>query len=89
MIPVLIFILKRPMLGLVLICHCNAVSERRIRRSIRNGATTLGRIARSCGAGGGCGGCQAAVETILEEELAVSKGEVDATPLRQAVLQAS
>ena len=48
----------------MLVCHCNGVSDRKIRRAIRDGATTPGEIARSCGAGSTCGGCHEGVRKI-------------------------
>ena len=54
----------------MLVCHCNGVSDRRIRRSIRDGATSPGEIANSCGAGACCGGCHDGIGKILRTEMA-------------------
>jgi bacterioferritin-associated ferredoxin len=70
----------------MLVCHCNGVSDRKIRRAIRDGATTPGEIARSCGAGSTCGGCHEGVRKILHSEMAereersVSLTVVNSTP---------
>ena len=53
----------------MLVCHCNGVSERHIRRSIREGAASPGEIARSCGAGACCGGCHDGIRKILHAEM--------------------
>jgi bacterioferritin-associated ferredoxin len=53
----------------MIVCHCRAVSERRIRRAVRSGARSLKRVARECGAGAECGGCQGEVAVIVECEL--------------------
>ena len=54
----------------MLVCHCNGVSDRRIRRSIRDGATSAREIANSCGAGACCGGCHEGITKILRSEMA-------------------
>jgi bacterioferritin len=53
----------------MLVCHCNGVSDRAIRRSVRAGAVTPELVARTCGAGACCGGCRDAVQEILTAEL--------------------
>lgn len=54
----------------MLVCHCNGVSDRHIRRAIREGASTTGDVARSCGAGSCCGGCHDGIRKILHAEMA-------------------
>jgi bacterioferritin-associated ferredoxin len=54
----------------VIVCHCRGISEHAVRRAVRSGARTRGQIARHCGAGAGCGGCDPALQAILESELA-------------------
>jgi bacterioferritin-associated ferredoxin len=53
----------------MIVCHCNGVSDRAIRRSVRSGAVTTDLVASACGAGACCGGCREAVEEILLGEL--------------------
>jgi len=53
----------------VIVCHCRAVSDRVIRASIREGATTLDEVAAETGASACCGGCEPTVTQILDEEL--------------------
>ena len=53
----------------MIVCHCNGVSDRAIRRSVRSGAVTSDLVANACGAGARCGGCREAVEEILLGEL--------------------
>ena len=65
---------KRPRTP-VIVCHCNAITDREIRRAVRNGATTLREVSRACGAASGCGGC---VETVLE----IVSGELGARATR-------
>jgi len=52
----------------MIICHCNGISDRTIRRSIRNGATTLGELRQICGAGDCCGTCTPALRSLLKTE---------------------
>lgn len=54
----------------MLVCHCNGVSDRHIRRSIREGASTASEVARRCGAGTSCGGCHEGIRKILHAEMA-------------------
>jgi assimilatory nitrate reductase catalytic subunit/bacterioferritin-associated ferredoxin len=53
----------------VIVCHCQAVSERAIRAAVRSGARCLRSVARSCAAGRSCGGCTLAIDQILRSEL--------------------
>jgi len=53
----------------MLVCHCNGVSDRKIRRVIRDGATTPGEVARATGAGTCCGGCRATVKQLVRAEV--------------------
>jgi len=52
----------------VIVCHCNQVSDRDIRRVIREGARTTREIAQACQASTGCGACRPAVAEILASE---------------------
>ncbi|HME73770.1 MAG TPA: (2Fe-2S)-binding protein [Myxococcota bacterium] len=52
----------------MIVCHCNGISDRAIRRAVRNGARSLHQIARFCAAGSGCGGCRAVIEEIMDGE---------------------
>jgi len=52
----------------MLVCHCNGVSERAIRRVVRDGAATLTDVGHACGAGACCGGCHDTIHQILHAE---------------------
>jgi bacterioferritin-associated ferredoxin len=58
----------------MLLCLCHGVSDRRIRRAVRDGATTVGALARATRAGTGCGSCGCDLKRILAEERA-DRGE--------------
>ena len=47
------------------ICHCRAVTDRRICEAIEAGACDAETVIRRCGAGGACGGCLPAVRELL------------------------
>ena len=47
------------------ICHCRAVTDRRICEAIEAGACDSETVIRRCGAGGACGGCLPAVRELL------------------------
>ena len=52
----------------MVVCHCNAVTDRTIRKAVREGACTRNAVARDCRAGRGCGGCTPVIDEILESE---------------------
>lgn len=58
----------------MLVCHCRGVSDRQIKRAVRNGACSVRQVARETGAGMRCGGCRTNVTQIVEEALADSGG---------------
>ena len=52
----------------MLVCHCNAVCDRKIRECIRDGARCVDDVARACQAGTGCGGCHEVIQELLARE---------------------
>jgi assimilatory nitrate reductase catalytic subunit len=52
----------------MIVCHCHAVSDRVIRRHVREGAGSCALVTRACAAGGRCGGCRPAIREIIEAE---------------------
>jgi bacterioferritin-associated ferredoxin len=52
----------------MIICQCNGVSDRTIRKAIRNGASNRSDVVRACMAGQACGGCVPAIDEIIEVE---------------------
>jgi NifU-like protein len=58
---------KAPKEGTV-ICTCFGVTDEEIRKVVReNALTTVEAVTNYCKAGGGCGGCHAEIEQIIEE----------------------
>ena len=56
----------------MIVCHCHAVSDATVRAAILAGAGDLDDVARRCGAGSDCGGCQDRVERMLCDERPVT-----------------
>ena len=50
----------------MVVCHCNAVNDLRIREEIRAGALDADDLKSRCGAGARCGGCARVIEQILD-----------------------
>ncbi|MEZ5180128.1 MAG: (2Fe-2S)-binding protein [Acidimicrobiales bacterium] len=55
----------------MVVCHCNAVSDREIRDLVRAGALDAADVAARCSAGARCGGCVTVVETLVAEGAAI------------------
>jgi bacterioferritin-associated ferredoxin len=55
---------KQPMI----ICQCNGISDRAIRKAVRDGASNRNDVVRACTAGMACGGCVPAIEEIIDAE---------------------
>ncbi len=52
----------------MIICQCNGVTDRAIRKAIRDGASNRNDVVRACTAGTACGGCVPAIDEIVEAE---------------------
>jgi bacterioferritin-associated ferredoxin len=50
----------------VLVCHCEVVFERDVRKAIADGARDEFDVAEACGAGGVCGGCVPEISALLD-----------------------
>ena len=68
----------------MIVCHCEAVTDREIRQSVAEGACTARQVARACGAGGRCGGCLPVVESLLVQPLEHTSRNQPATALATA-----
>lgn len=51
----------------MVVCHCRAVSDCKVRQAIEAGAGDVEAIARRCGAGMACGGCRPALAMLLSD----------------------
>ena len=68
----------------MIICHCNATTDREIRRAVRNGASSLREVSRACGAASGCGGCAESVLEIISSELGAREARAPTLDLAAA-----
>ena len=60
----------------MLVCHCNGVSDRTIRRTVRAGANTASQVGEECGAGTCCGGCVQTINEIIHTESSAAERNV-------------
>ena len=60
----------------MLICQCRGISEGMIRRCVRRGACRMSQVARTTGAGVGCGYCRTAVREVIRRELGSAENSV-------------
>ena len=51
----------------MLVCHCRGVTDRQLRRAVKEGAGSVREVARATGAGLRCGGCRSAVSKVVNE----------------------
>ena len=57
----------------MIICLCANVSERELRATIADGASTVKEVGRRCGAGAGCGACKPMIRECLREARAAAE----------------
>ena len=49
----------------MIVCHCQRVSDREIRKSINEGASTIFDVGLECCAGINCGGCHSEIQSLI------------------------
>jgi bacterioferritin-associated ferredoxin len=54
----------------MILCICHSVTDREVDAAIRDGARSLGEIARRSGAGTDCGCCRPTIEKRIERACA-------------------
>jgi bacterioferritin-associated ferredoxin len=59
----------------VIVCHCQVVSDRRIRAEVEAGAVTVDEISHGCGAGARCGSCRPTISVLLATMVAADQVE--------------
>ena len=64
----------------MLVCHCRGISDRQIRRAVKEGAASAREVARVTGAGMRCGGCRDNVKRVVGQALASEAGRRVPTP---------
>ena len=50
----------------MLVCQCRGITDRQIRRLVRDGATSTREVAMATGAGLRCGGCRSNVKQVVD-----------------------
>lgn len=50
----------------MVVCHCEAINDGRIRSLICDQCTTIADIAARCGAGAQCGGCVNLIQSVID-----------------------
>ncbi|MGB8403945.1 MAG: (2Fe-2S)-binding protein [Mycobacterium sp.] len=56
------------------VCLCHAVTSRQVAEAVRNGASTTGQVAKSCGAGSDCGRCRKLIRSLISPPDATPEG---------------
>jgi bacterioferritin-associated ferredoxin len=51
----------------MLVCHCHGITDRQIRRLVRDGACSTRDVVRATGAGLRCGGCRSNVKQVVAD----------------------
>ena len=52
----------------MIVCHCRALNDRAVLDAIAEGVDDLHELARRCGAGSRCGGCQPILLELLLQQ---------------------
>ena len=65
----------------MMVCQCNGVSDRAIRKAVRKGASKPSEVGMRTGAGTCCGGCLDTVKEIIRTESARAHEKAAATEL--------
>ena len=54
---------------MAMVCLCHGVNERRIRKEIEHGASTVEEVAAACRAGSCCLSCHPTIDELLAEHV--------------------
>ena len=67
----------------MIVCLCEAMSERRLRQAVRDGACSRYELSQTTGAGRSCGSCRCNLKRIVSTELSRmdAESDVDALPM--------
>ncbi len=57
----------------MIICSCEGITEKEVRRAARCGAENVKDLGKLCGAGTGCNSCHCDLKKILREETCEAK----------------
>ena len=70
----------------MLVCHCRGITDRQIRRLVKDGACSTRDVARATGAGLRCGGCRTNVKRVVDEAVEREFQKTPATTLLDLVI---
>ena len=70
----------------MLVCHCRGITDRQIRRLVKDGACSTRDVARATGAGLRCGGCRSNVKRVVDEAVEREFQKTHATTLLDLVI---
>ncbi len=59
----------------MIVCHCEVVSDRRIRSEVEYGARSVDEVGKGCGAGTHCGSCRPTIAVIVATHVAPEQVE--------------
>lgn len=60
-----------------MVCQCNGVSDRAIRKAVRKGASNVSQVGMRTGAATCCGGCLDSVKAIIRSESGRAENQSD------------
>lgn len=52
----------------MIVCHCEAVNDRTIRRALKKGSVSVEDVMHACGAGTQCGGCLDTLRALIPQD---------------------
>ena len=61
----------------MMVCQCNGVSDRAIRKAVRKGASNVSQVGMRTGAATCCGGCLDSVKAIIRSESGRAQNQSD------------
>jgi bacterioferritin-associated ferredoxin len=70
----------------MLVCHCRGITDRQIRRLVKEGACSTRDVSRATGAGLRCGGCRSNVKRVVDEAVEREFQKTHATTLLDLVI---
>ena len=57
----------------MMVCLCEGVSERKVRKAIDHGAASVDEVTAMCRAGGRCGGCRPTIDQMVTARVAEAR----------------
>ena len=51
------------------VCICNGIKDKQVRKAVKNGAETVGRVFKAHGCKPECGQCVGCMRSVIQEEV--------------------